>query len=50
MGKLFRFYSWAHIKAAAWLFRRTRHECKRCCLWCPYFDQCYEDVLFGGEG
>lgn len=50
MGKLFWFYSWEHIKAAAWLFRRTRHECNRCCLWCPYFDQCYEDVLFGEEG
>lgn len=45
MGKLFRFYSWEHIKWAAWLFGKTRHECNHCCLWCPHFDKCLEDVM-----
>ena len=45
MGKLFRFYSWRHIKLAAWLFRQTRHECNRCCLWCEFFDRCLYDKV-----
>lgn len=45
MGKLFRFYSWMHIKKAVWLYRQTRHECNRCCLWCPYFERCFEEVV-----
>ena len=45
MGKLFWFYSWVHIKKAVWLYRQTRHECNRLCLWCPFFERCFEEVL-----
>jgi len=45
MKKLFRFYTWERIRAAAWLFRNTRHECNRCCLWCEHFDRCFSDKV-----
>lgn len=44
MGKLFQWYTWQDIKDAVWLYRHTRHECTRCCLFCKYFVQCYYDV------
>ena len=50
MGKLFRFYSWAHIKAAAWLMRQTWHECNHCCLWCEHFNQCLWDKVQEVQG
>lgn len=45
MSKLFRWYSWRHIKLSAWLFRHTRHECNHCCLWCEHFDRCLWDKV-----
>lgn len=50
MRKLFRFYSWLHIKRAAWLMAHTRHECNHCCLWCEYFYRCFWDKVVELEG